>query len=194
MSFPVLGQALPKRGNRFSRGLGKGILALMGWTFKGTLPNLPKCVVIAAPHTSNWDFVLGIAVVLALGLDAHWIGKDTIFRPPLGILMRFLGGMPVDRRTRQGVVTQMIDAFERREQFVLGMAPEGTRKRVDRWRTGFYHMACGARVPIVLGYFDYAHKVVGIGHHMMPTGDLEADMSQIRAFYADIVPKKPDQF
>lgn len=194
MAFPTLGNALPRRGNRFSRGLGKSILALWGWEFQGAIPNLPKCVVIAAPHTSNWDFVLGIAVVLALGLDAHWIGKDTIFRPPLGLLMRFLGGMPVDRSTRQGIVTQMVEVFEQREQFILGMSPEGTRKRVDRWKTGFYHMAYGARVPIVLGYFDYARKVVGIGPHLIPTGDLEADMSKIQAFYADITPKKPDQF
>ena len=194
MPIPTLGKAIPARGNRFSRGLGRAVLKRMGWDIKGELPNLPKFVVIGAPHTSNWDFVLAIAALLALGLDARWLGKDTIFRPPFGPLMRWLGGIPVNRRARHGVVAQTVAAFAQRDRFVVGVAPEGTRKRVERWKTGFYHVAQGAGVPIVPAYFDYPHKVLGFGSPFEPSGDLEADIAHLRAFYIPFKGKKPEQF
>ncbi len=193
MPFPTLGEAIPTKGNRFSRGLGKAVLKIMRWDLGGELPNLPKFLIIGAPHTSNWDFVLAIAMKVALGLDARWLGKHTIFRPPFGSLMRWLGGFPVDRSARHSVVAQTIEAFAQRDRFVVGVTPEGTRKRVDRWKTGFYHVAQGAGVPIVPFYFDYARKVLGFGPPFALSGDLEADMKQIRAFYAPFEGKKPQQ-
>ncbi len=193
MPYPTRGEAIPTKGNRFSRGLGKAVLKIMRWDLGGELPNLPKFLIIGAPHTSNWDFVLAIAMKVALGLDARWLGKHTIFRPPFGSLMRWLGGFPVDRSARHSVVAQTIEAFAQRDRFVVGVTPEGTRKRVDRWKTGFYHVAQGAGVPIVPFYFDYARKVLGFGPPFELSGDLEADMKQIRAFYAPFEGKKPEQ-
>jgi 1-acyl-sn-glycerol-3-phosphate acyltransferase len=194
MSIPTLGEALPARGNGVSRGLGKAVLKILGWDLEGEVPNLSKCVIIGAPHTSNWDFVVAIAAMLALGLDARWLGKHTIFRPPFGRLMRWLGGVSVDRNARHGVVDQTLEAFAQRDRFVLGVAPEGTRKRVDRWKTGFYHVAQGAGVPIVPAYFDYARKVLGFGPPFDVSGDLEADLKRLSAFYEPFKGKKPEQF
>ena len=163
---------------------------------EGEIPNLPKFVIIGAPHTSNWDFPVAMSLVLALGLDAHWIGKHTLFRWPFGGLMRWFGGMPVVRSERGGVVAQVIDIFKGRERMVFGLSPEGTRKRVDQWKTGFYHIALGAGVPIVPGYFDYPRKVIGFGPPLMPSGDIEADISTLQAFYTPYTRtgKNPDQY
>ena len=194
MPFPTLGDAVPARGNRFSRGFWRAALRVAGWDFEGEIPNLSKFLVIAAPHTSNWDFPIAMSLVLALGLDAHWIGKHTLFRWPFGGLMRWLGGVPVVRSERRGVVDQVVETFEGHDRMVFGVAPEGTRKRVDRWKTGFYHIALGAGVPILPGYFDYPRKVVGFGPPLMPSGDVEADIKTLKAFYTPFKGKKPDQF
>ncbi len=194
MALPELGDAVPKRGNRFSRGFWRAVFRLAGWDFEGEIPNLPKFVIIGAPHTSNWDFPVAMAFVFAIGLDARWIGKHTLFRRPFGGFMRWLGGTPVVRSERRGVVAQVIDVFAGQEQIVFGVAPEGTRKRVDRWKTGFYHIAVGAGVPILPGYFDYPRKMVGFGPSFNPTGDMEADIEKLKAFYTPFKGKKPHQF
>jgi len=191
MPLPSLGAALPVRGNWFSRGLGRAVLALLGWDFEGTVPDLSRAVLIVAPHTSNWDFVVGMATALALGLDAHWLGKHTLFRPPFGRLWRWLGGIPVDRSARHSVVTQTVAAFARHDRMLVAMAPEGTRKRVDRWKTGFYHIAHGAGVPILPVYLDFARRRVGVGPRLMPTGDLEAEVARLQAFFRAFRGKKP---
>ncbi|MBL0938266.1 MAG: lysophospholipid acyltransferase family protein [Gemmatimonadaceae bacterium] len=134
-----------------------------GWRFTGAMPNLPRFVVIVAPHTSNWDFVLGLSAKWALGLDAHWWGKDTLFRPPLGWFMRANGGIPVDRRNKQNAVERTITMMTSREQFTLALSPEGTRKRVQEWRSGFWHVAKGAGVPICCVAFDWAQREVRLG-------------------------------
>jgi 1-acyl-sn-glycerol-3-phosphate acyltransferase len=170
------------------------MLGAFGWSIEGRLPNVPKCVAIAAPHTSNWDFWFGIAAVFALGLRVDWIGKHTLFRWPFGYLMRWIGGTPVARESSEGRVGTIVDAMARRPRFVLGLSPEGTRRRVERWKTGFYHVAHQAGVPILLGYFDYGRKVVGLGPLFEPTGDLDADVDEIRGFYDDKRPKYPDRF
>jgi 1-acyl-sn-glycerol-3-phosphate acyltransferase len=162
----------------------------MGWRISGSLPNQSKFVVIAAPHTSNWDFVVGLAAAMALDVDAHWIGKHTIFRWPFGPLMRHLGGIPVNRSATSGLVEQIVERFANSEGFVLGLAPEGTRKHVSRWKSGFYHIAAGAGVPIVCGYFDFEAKEVGIGPVIDPSGDYEADLDMIVRFYAPIRGKR----
>ncbi len=171
--------------------LGRTVLKLMGWRIEGELPKLDKFVVIGAHHTSNWDFVIFIAVKFLLRLNARWFGKHTIFRWPFGALMRSWGGIAI-RRERQGnTVEQAVRAFTEHQQFMLILSPDGTRKKVERWKMGFYHIAQGAGVPIVLGALDYQNRRVVIGPSFKPTGDEAADMRQILAFYRSFVPKKP---
>lgn len=181
--FPHLGDAVPRRGGRFSRGSARLTLRLLGWSFEGNLPDLPKAVIIIAPHTTNWDFVLGMVAMLALGLRVSWLGKHTVFRPPFRGLLRWLGGIAVDRTARAGVVEQMVAEFGSRDELFLGLAPEGTRRQVERWKTGFYHIALGAGVPIAPVTFDYPSRVITLGAPLTPTGNLTADMDRIQAFF-----------
>ncbi len=158
----------------------------MGWRVDPNLPDLPKFVAIAAPHSSGWDFIVGIAFVFAIRLDAHYIGKAELFKGPLGPLMRWLGGLPVDRNHPEGFVEQTVALFTAHEKLVVALAPEGTRKPVTKWKTGFYRIAVGAGVPIVPGYFDNGRRAVGLGPPFHPTGDVETDMAALRAFYAKL--------
>ncbi len=194
MPIPDLPPALPRHGGPVSRWFGRALVRLLGWDFEGTLPNVSKLVVIGAPHTSNWDFIVAMAIRLALGLDVRWIGKHTIFRPPFGRLMRWLGGIPVDRGERHGIVAQMVAVFEQHERLLVGLSPEGTRKRVETWRTGFYHIAYGAGVPIMPFYFDYARKRFGIADLFYPTGNVEADLLLLAEVYRNRTPKRPELF
>jgi len=163
----------------------------MGWRVEGQIPNVPKLVVIAAPHTTNWDFVVGIATKLALGLRLVWLGKDSLFRPPLGFLMKALGGFPVDRSSSHAVVKGVIEEFERRERMMLGLAPEGTRKRVTRWRTGFYHIAHGAKAPILPVALNWAERAIQIGTPFVITGDIDADMQELQDRFAGVRGRRP---
>lgn len=186
---PPLGEAVP-RTSAVHRALGRWGLRAMGWRLEGALPDLPKFVIAVAPHTSNWDFVVSLFTRMALGLRSGWIGKHTLFYPPLGFLMRALGGIPVNRNTKSGLVEQMVEAFAVRERLVLAIAPEGTRKAVQRWRTGFYHIALRAHIPIVPASLDYKHKVLTFGPPLYPSGDRDADFEILRAFFASAVGKK----
>lgn len=170
------------------------LLKLFGWRAEGSLADLPKCVLIVAPHTSNWDFLVMLALAVALRIKATWMGKHTLFRPPFGWLMRRLGGLPIDRGTRHNVVEQAVESFRARDRLVLAILPEGTRKRTPYWKSGFYHIAMGAKVPIALAYADYRRKVGGIGRVIVPSGDVDADMALIRDFYSGMTGKRPDQF
>jgi 1-acyl-sn-glycerol-3-phosphate acyltransferase len=173
--------------------LARALLSLAGWKIEGAVPNLPKFVIIGAHHTSNWDGLLMMFAAQAVRVRLHWMGKDALFRYPLGILMRALGGIPINRRTKHGVVEQMVDEFNRRERLVLVIAPEGTRQKVERWKTGFYFIAQGANVPVVLAYPDYRRKVVGIGPVVYPTGDTDKDIAAMRAFYNDKIGRHPER-
>lgn len=166
--------------------LSRFLLKITGWRSVGALPTEPKYVMIAAPHTSNWDLPVMLTIAFALRARVFWMGKDTLFRPPFGHLFRWLGGVPVDRRKRNNAVDQAIQLFRDNESFVLIVAPEGTRARVTHWKTGFYHIAHGAGVPIVLGFLDYRRKQGGVGPVIKASGDIAADMTEIRQFYADI--------
>jgi 1-acyl-sn-glycerol-3-phosphate acyltransferase len=166
----------------------------MGWTVEGRKPTFKKYLILAAPHTSNWDVPLMLSMSYVLGVQVHWIGKHTLFRFPLGPLMRWLGGVPVDRRSRNDAVQQMVDALAARDELCLMITPEGTRGRAEYWKSGFYHIALGAHVPIVLGMLDYGRKVGGLFDVVEPSGDVRADMDKIRAFYRDVVGKFPDDF
>lgn len=174
--------------------LAKRILALFGWKTEGQLPAISKYVVIAAPHTSNWDFPLTMLVTMAFRIRIAFMMKDEMFRPPFGWFFRALGGIPINRRSRNNVVEQSIQQFRERSQLVLVIPPEGTRSKTTRWKTGFYYIAHGAGVPILLGFLDFRRKVGGFGPLFYPTGDIAADMEQIRSFYSGITGKYPWQF
>jgi len=175
------------------RAFARLIYRIVGWHVEGAAPNIPRFVVVGAPHTSNWDGIVMFFTSVILGMRMYWLGKHTLFKPPLGWLMRWASGIPINRESSKNAVEQAIDIFEERDRFVLLLAPEGTRKKVDHWKTGFYYIALGAKVPIVLGYVDYPRKRSGLGPVIMPSGDIEADFEQIRAFFADKVGRHPDQ-
>lgn len=164
--------------------LAMGVLKLSGWKAIGKEIDHQRFVLIAAPHTSNWDFPLMLAVVLKLKLRVYWMGKDTLFPFPIGWLVKWLGGIPIDRSTSHNVVNETIRQYAEHEELIVLIPPEGTRSKVDRWKTGFYHIASKAKVPILLGYVDTASKEAGIADFFHATGNLEDDMREIRAFYA----------
>ena len=157
---PTLGDQVPHRGNACSRWFGRTCMRLIGWRFAGEIPNLPKFVIIVAPHTSNWDFPIGIFAQFALGFRGTFLGKDTLFRWPLGLVMRWLGGIPVFRHAPGNVVEQTIDHFRRHDRVLLVLSPEGTRKKRPVWRTGFHYVARGAEVPILPVSLDYSTRTV----------------------------------
>ena len=169
------------------------ILNIFGWTVHADYPDVEKYVLIAAPHTSNWDFPLGIVAARAIKLDVHWMGKHTLFRWPYGWFFRAIGGMPVYRDQALNLIQQIADLLARSGQLVLALAPEGTRSKTDHWKTGFYHIARAANVPIVMAYLDYGKKQVGIGGVFCPGDDIEEAFAQIRQFYKDRRGKYPDQ-
>jgi 1-acyl-sn-glycerol-3-phosphate acyltransferase len=162
-----------------------------GWKAEGRRPDIPKYVIIAAPHTSNWDFVYTLCLAFILKIAPHIMMKSEWFRGPLGPFLRWLGAFPIDRSTSRNVVAQSVNAFHVHTRMVMVVPPTGTRKRVTYWKTGFYYIATGARVPIVLGYLDYGRKAGGIGPILQPTGDIRADMTVVRDFYMDIAGKYP---
>lgn len=191
VSLPALGPSLPRRGNAFTRALGRGVLRLLGWDVEGTLPDTPRFVLIGAPHTSNWDGIVGLATALAIGLGVHVFAKQELFRFPTGPLLRALGGVPIDRSAGSSVVERAVQTFSERERFVLAISPEGTRRKVDTWKTGFYRIALGAGVPVAAVAFDWDRKRIhGLGT-VVPTGDLDADVAALRALYVGINGKHP---
>ncbi len=169
------------------------IFKLKGWKAEGLRPDIPKYVVIAAPHTSNWDFIYAVCLSLIFRISPLIMMKDVWFRGPMGPFLRWLGALPIRRAGANNVVAQSIKAFQDRERLAMIVPPSGTRARVTRWKTGFYFIALGARVPILLGYLDYERKAGGIGPLVTPTGDIDADMKEIRKFYAGITGKYPNK-
>ena len=170
------------------------ILWLKGWKVVGEIPQIKKYVIIAAPHTSNWDFVIGRSFGYMLGIEAKYLGKSQLFKPPFGWFFRLTGGIPVDRTKHNSLVTFTAELFSQREELVVGIAPEGTRKRVEKWKQGFYHIAVGANVPIVLSFMDYKRKEAGVGKIIYPSGDIEKDMSVIEEFYKGVSPRIPEYY
>jgi 1-acyl-sn-glycerol-3-phosphate acyltransferase len=179
--------------DRFSQWIANAILHSKSWQIKINHPVPPKCVLLGAPHTSNWDLISALLLQHASGVKLHWVGKDTIFRPPFGGFMRWLGGIPVNRRSSNNFVQQIVETFNRMEKLVLAIAPEGTRKQTPFWKTGFYYIALGARVPVALGYIDYGTRTVGIGPAFMPSGDIQSDFKLIREFYSTKKGKFPEK-
>lgn len=165
--------------------LGRLGLRLTGWRTVGNAPDLDKYVLICAPHTSNWDFPMMLFVVLKFRVDVHWMGKHTLFPFPIRALMKWLGGIPINRSAAHNTVEQAAQAFHRSESLVLIITPEGTRSKVDRWKAGFYHIAQRAKVPVQTAFLDVKSKTVGFGPLFEPTGDYDADLARIQAFYQD---------
>ena len=186
--FRLMGKALFE----LIRSLGLFAYRLAGWKVEGASPVTKKFVVIAAPHTSNWDlpFMLGVALYFRVRLQ--WMGKDDLFKPPFGWFMKALGGIPIDRSKANDVVSQMVEIYNQADQLAVAIPPEGTRAKVRYWKSGFYNIAHGARVPIALGFLDYPRKTGGIGMTLHTTGDYDADLAIIKKFYAGVTGKFPD--
>ncbi|MCE7032243.1 lysophospholipid acyltransferase family protein [Lysobacter sp. GX 14042] len=173
--------------NRFTRGVGRAVLRLGGWKVAGEFPDLPRAVLIGAPHTSNWDGVWGFAAKLALGLDMRILGKDSLFRVPVvGWLVRALGVIPVDRSAAHGVVDQAVAMIRQSDRLWFGLAPEGTRKPVERWKTGFWKIAHGAGVPIVPVYFHYRDRRIVVAPPIHTGEDMDGEIAAIRHWYRQV--------
>lgn len=187
---------LPSRSfkpGKISYGIGWLYLKLSGWKLVGEMPDVPRSMLIVAHHTSNWDFPTGLALSFVMRIKAYWLGKHTLFKKPFGGFMRWLGGVPVDRQVAGSVVDQIVQLFNSKEEFIFVIAPEGTRRKVEHWKDGFYRIAAQAKVPITCGYLDYKRKTGGIGKIVMPTGNIKEDMQKIAEFYATVVGKIPEQ-
>ena len=161
-------------------------LVMMGWKSKGHIPDMKKFVLIAAPHSSNWDFIIFLLIIFKFKISVHWMAKHTMFKWPFKWLLKRLGGIPVDRSEKGNRVNAMAKSFDCSKRLIVTIAPSGTREKVTKWKTGFYHIACQAKVPIVLGFIDYQKKVSGIGPVFAPSGDIDADMTAIKSFYAKL--------
>lgn len=183
---------MPGLPDGLQRRLCRGVLRLCGWRLAGAFPDVPKLVLIAAPHSSWWDGVWGLLIKVAIGADVNFMAKRELFAGPLGALLRRLGGMPIDRAAAKGVVEQMVDQFRQRDAFWLGIAPEGTRKPVARWKSGFWHIAHDAGVPIFPVAFHYPGKTIQLGPLFSTGADMDSDLARLRAFYAPFKGKHRD--
>ena len=168
-------------------------LRLFGWNLVSELPPVQKYLMIGAHHTSNWDFPLILLMMAALGLRLHWVGKDSLFKGPKGKIFHWLGGVPVERGAKKNFVAQMVDLYNERKKMVITISPEGTRRGSDHWKTGFYHIAQGAEIPVAMGFLDYSRKTLGIGGYFYPSSDMNADLGILQNFYADKIGKNPNQ-
>lgn len=171
------------------------LLKLLGWKIEGEVPkDLKKCVMLAAPHTSNWDLPITLMTAFVLNAKVYWLGNNELFKPPYRSLMFWIGGIPINRSKSTNVVQASIDAIKSSDTLILIVPPEGTRSKVTYWKTGFYHIAQGAGVPILMGFLDYSRKTSGIAGTYMTTGDIEVDLNYIKSVYKPMKGKKEKQF
>lgn len=176
------------------RWLSRLYLRLIGWKIGSALdPSVKKCVLVGAPHTSNMDYPITLATLYASGVNVRFLAKKSLFSFPLGILMRFTGGIPVDRSKHHNMVDAMIDMFIKHDRLILLIPVEGTRSYVKEWKSGFYHTAVGANVPIAMGYLDYGKKIAGFGDLFYPTGDYQKDLKKIQDFYRQFRARYPEK-
>lgn len=176
----------------FAHWVGRTVRAITRWKIVGVIPESPKGVFIAAPHTTWWDLVHMLSVAWSLRIRLSWVGKAELFRFPLGWFMRALGGVPVYRESKTDTVGQLVQRFAEVDGMYLSIAPSGTRKKRDHWKSGFYHVCARAEIPILCGFLDYAKKEGGIGPVLLPSGDLSADMDRIREFYSGVTARYPE--
>ena len=170
----------------------KIILKIFGWQLDAKPPVEKKYILIGAPHTSNWDFPLGLLTFWTLDVKIYWVAKIQMFRGPLHYIFTALGGIPVNRAASHGFIDQVAKKIKQTEEMALAISPEGTRSKTKYWKSGFYYIAMAANVPICLGYINYKNKTLGLGSALYPSGDIEADMKIISDFYADIEGKRPE--
>lgn len=183
----------PTRKGRFLRWVGRvGLRLSGGWKINGQMPDVKKAIIPIAPHTSNWDFPVGVFVMLAMGLKLNYLGKASLFRFPIKSLMLKLGGIPIDRSAANGVVGKMVSEFENQNQLILVITPEGTRKKVKQWKKGFLHMAQQANVPIIPVAMDFARRAIDIGPAMMVTGEIEKELERVKSFFAHAQGKRAE--
>lgn len=194
MSAHLVPATAPRRNSPLLRALGRGALRLARWRIVSPLPAVPKFVAVVAPHTSNWDFFIGLGVLFALDLEVRWLGKHTIFRGPAAPLLRALGGRPVRRDTPEGVVAEVAELVRSEPRVILALAPEGTRRKVAGWRTGFYRIAEAAGVPIVPVWFDFSRREIGIGTPLQPTGDMAADVAALQSVFRPEMARYPELY
>jgi 1-acyl-sn-glycerol-3-phosphate acyltransferase len=192
--IPELGPNLTRAHGRLAGAVGRFMMGIRGWRVEGGIPDIPKMVLVVAPHTSNWDFLTGLWVKLAMRMGARFVGKHTLFRGPVGVFMRWLGGVPVDRSAAAGFAEETARAVRESERMTLVVAPEGTRKQTDKWKSGFYRIAMAAGVPIVLAGFDYPRKVIFFGPVVEPTGDYEKDLAEIQSHFKASMALKPENY
>lgn len=185
---------VPRTTSKFSGWLGNLMLKLSGWRIVGEMPNEKKFIMAVAPHTSNWDFLVGIQVKFALNLRLHFLAKDSLFFWPFGIWLKYIGGMPINRRAAHGVVGQMVDKFEQKEQLIIVVAPEGTRSKVERWKTGFLQIAKRASVPVVPVQMDYRTKQIIFFPARHVEGDIPVEIDNFIAVYEQSSAKNPQNF
>jgi 1-acyl-sn-glycerol-3-phosphate acyltransferase len=193
-TLPDVGADVPRTGGPFSRWLGRTGLRVMGWRVDGPLPDVPRCVVVVAPHTSNWDFVYGLATKLALGLKVDWLGKDSLFRFPFGGVLRRLGGIPVARHDPGDTVGQVAEMMRARRQVWLGLSPEGTRRKVERWKSGFHRIAIGAGVPIFPVALDYRGRATRLLPLYAPAADYATALAHLQGLFSREMALKPGQY
>jgi len=190
---PELPPEIPRGGSALTAWLGRRVLAVLRWRVVGQLPDLSKLVIIVGPHTSAWDLIVGLAAKLALHIEATFLAKHTLFFWPLGSLLRSLGGIPVDRSGSHDVVDQMAQHFDESEELVLVLAPEGTRRHVEHWKSGFYYIAQRARVPIVPAALDFENRRIRFGPPLEPAGDPQAEVAVLRRFIDQAGARNPEK-
>lgn len=191
---PALGDQLPRRGNWFSTLAARCVMRVTGWRFEGTVPNIRKLVIVVAPHTSNWDFLIGVAGMFALGIRVTFLGKHSLFCWPLGSPMRWLGGVPVDRSSPHHMVEQVVARITEADRIVLGLSPEGTRRKLPAWRTGFHYVAHGAAVPILPVALDYGTRTIRFFAVHAPGQSAESDVAILGRLYHPGMARHPDRY
>jgi 1-acyl-sn-glycerol-3-phosphate acyltransferase len=187
--FDVPPRAPRTNGNAFTRGFARLVLRLGGWRMAGQWPDVPRCVIIVAPHSSGWDAWWGMAAKVAYGVHVDFMGKKELFRGPVGWILRELGGFPVDRQAPAGIIDQVVERMQKSDRMWLALAPEGTRQAVERWKSGFWKIARRADVPVFCVWFHYPDKVIGLGPMVELTDDMDADLVRIRAMFKGRVGK-----
>ena len=191
---PPIGPNVQRAHSRLAGALGRFCMGLTGWRFEGGVPDVRKMVLIVAPHTSNWDFPVGLQAKLALRLGCTFVGKHTLFRWPLGVFMRWLGGIPVNRQAAAGFVSEVVAALRAADRMTVVIAPEGTRRRVEQWKSGFYRIAVEGGVPILPVGFDYGRRVVFFAPLFHPTGDYDEDLAKLKALYRPEMGFRPGNY
>ena len=194
MNIPELGPLTPRRGNALTRAIGRAMLVAYRWRVKGKMHNARKFVMVLAPHTSSWDFYTPNATMLAVGFQSSWLVAAAFAFWPLGIFVRWLGGIPVHRSAHHNLVSQMVKAFNDNDSLVLTIFPEGKQGKVNKWKTGFWHIAVEAGVPIQLVILDYGKRVTEFGPVIEPSQSIKADMERIQNYYKDVKARNPEQF